>query len=223
MENNLTNIIMFGDFMKNLMMVYCTGMVILAPIISIIICNIYKSEGERHYKTQKIIVSFLELFLVIILITMVAIVPISTGSCLNIEKKHMINNIFTYSCVSVLATIIISTLVESIIVITLFFKKIYKPIFDKYNIGASDLKGMSILILIRTLGSGLGILGLILLNQNTSDPTSLTSSGTISAFTLVISVYTITEIYNMYDIIKECSNKKKTIKMLKKGENNGNI
>lgn len=211
MENNLTNIIMFGDFMKNLMMVYCTGMVILAPIISIIICNIYKSEGERHFKTQKMIVSFLELFLVIILITMVAIVPISIGSCLNIEKKHMINNIFTYSCISVLATIIISTLVESIIVIPLFLKKIYRPIFNKYNMGASDFISISILILIRTLGSGLGILGLILLNQNTSDPKNLTMIGSISVFVVVISANTITEIYNMYDIIKEC---------FKKGENN---
>lgn len=207
MENNLTNIIMFGDFMKNLMMVYCTGMVILAPIISIIICNIYKSVGERHFKTQKMIVGFLELFLVIILITMVAIVPISIASCSNIEKKHMINNIFTYTCISVLATIIISTLVESIILIPLFLKKIYKPIFDKYNMGASDFISLSVLILMRTLGSGLGILGLILLNQNTSDPRNLLMIGSISVFVVVISANTITEIYNMYDIIKECLKK----------------
>jgi hypothetical protein len=211
MKNDLTSIITFGYFMKNVMIVYCTVMVILAPIISIIICNIYKSVGERHYKTQNMIVGFLGLFLVIILITMVAIVPISMASCSNIEKKHMINNIFTYTCILVLATIIISTLVESIILIPLFFKKIYRPIFNKYNMGASDFISLSVLILMRTLGSGLGILGLILLNQNTSDPRNLSMIGSISVFVVVISASTITEIYNMYDIIKEC---------FKKGENN---
>lgn len=211
MKNDLTSIITFGYFMKNLMLVYCIGMVILAPIISIIICNIYKSVGERHFKTQKMVVSVLGLFLVIILITMVAIVPISMASCSNIEKKHMINNIFTYTCISVLATIIISTLVESIILIPLFLKKVYKPIFNKYNMGASDFTLLSILILMRTLGSSLGILGLILLNQNTSNLINLPSSGAISVFVVVISASTITEIYNMYDIIKEC---------LKKGDKN---
>lgn len=211
MKNDLTSIITFGYFMKNVMIVYCTGMVILAPIISIIICNIYKSVGERHYKTQNMIVGFLGLFLVIILITMVAIVPISMASCSNIEKKHMINNIFTYTCISVLATIIISTLVESIILIPLFLKKVYKPIFNKYNMGSSDFTLLSILFLIRTLGSSLGILTLILLNQNTSNLINLPSSGAISVFTTVVSVCTITEIYNMYNIIKEC---------LKKGDKN---
>lgn len=213
MKNDLTSIITFGYFMKNVMIVYCTGMVILAPIISIIICNIYKSVGERHFKTQKMIVGFLELFLVIILITMVAIVPISIASCSNIEKKHMINNIFTYTCISVLVTIIISTLVESIILIPLFFKKVYKPVFDKYNMGVSDFISLSILILIRTLGSGLGIWALILLKQNQNiDPgITIINNRIISVFTVVISASTITEIYNMYDIIKEC---------LKKGDKN---
>lgn len=219
MKNDLTSIITFGYFMKNVMIVYCTGMVILAPIISIIICNIYKSVGERHYKTQNMIVGFLGLFLVIILITIPAIVPISIASCSNIEKKHIINNIFTYTCISVLATIIISTLIESIILMPLFFKKIYRPIFNKYNMGVSDFISISILILMRTLGSSLGILGLILLNQNTSDPRNLSMIGSISVFVVVISANIITEIYNMYDIIKECSNMKKFIKILKKEKN----
>jgi len=211
MKNDLTSMINFGCFIRNSIMACYIGMVILAPIISIIICHVHKDNGERHFKTQKMVGIFLGLFLVISIIGMTSIVPLSTDLYLNIEKKHMINNIFTYTCISVLATIIISTLVESIILIPLFLKKVYKPIFNKYNMGSSDFTLLSILFLIRTLGSSLGILTLILLNQNTSNLINLPSSGAISVFTTVVSVCTITEIYNMYNIIKEC---------LKKGDKN---
>lgn len=213
MKNDLTSMINFGCFIRNSIMACYIGMVILAPIISIIICHVHKDNGERHFKTQKMVGIFLGLFLVISIIGMTSIVPLSTDLYLNIEKKHIINSIFTYSCISVLVTITTLTIIESIIVIPLFFKKVYKPIFDKYDIGAFDFTLMSILFLIRTLVSALGIWALILLKQNQNiDPgITIINNGIISVFTVVISASTITEIYNMYDIIKEC---------LKKGDKN---
>lgn len=217
MKNDLTSVITLGCFVgcfiRNLIIACYIGMVILAPIISIIICSIYKNKGERHCKTQKMIGIFLGLFLVISILGMISIVPLSADLYLNVAKKHIMNNIFTYSCVSVLATIIVLTIVESIIVTPLFLKKVYKDVFDKYNIGAFDLILMFISFLLRIFVSPLGIWALILLNRDqTIDPAiPIIANGIISAFIVVISIYTITEIYNIYDITKE---------YLKKGDKN---
>lgn len=51
MKNDLTNIMNFGYFIKNLTMVCCIEMVILIPIFSIIIYHVYKGY-KMTYKTR---------------------------------------------------------------------------------------------------------------------------------------------------------------------------
>lgn len=52
MKNDLTNIMNFGYFIRNLTMVCCIEMVILIPTFTIIICSIYKRIYKMKYKIR---------------------------------------------------------------------------------------------------------------------------------------------------------------------------
>lgn len=52
MKNDLTNIMNFEYFIRNLAVVCCIEMVILIPTFTIIICNIYKRIYKMKYKIR---------------------------------------------------------------------------------------------------------------------------------------------------------------------------